>query len=306
MNKIPVIIDTDPGIDDAAALAIALFSEQLDVKLITTVAGNVSIDKVTYNALQLLTFWNKAIPIARGAEKPLVIPFVDAAHVHGVSGLDGFDFPSPNMSLLAKEHAVIKMYSVLQHSTEKITLVPIGPLTNIALLLSLYPSISKKIERIVMMGGSLARGNKTVMAEFNFATDPEAAKIVFNSGIPLVMAGMDLGKHAVIMFDDAHRLQTLNKTGAMLHALFQKYRSGSFKTGLRMYDACAIAYILDSSMFKTQEAFVDIELEGSLTKGCSVVDLENYLGFAPNTTVCLDVDTVQFREWFLNAIEKCS
>ncbi|ERJ92103.1 ribonucleoside hydrolase RihC [Treponema lecithinolyticum] len=304
MAKEKIIIDTDPGIDDAVALAIALFNETVDVKLITTVAGNVSLEKVTANALRLLTFWGKKVPVAKGAEKPFIQKFVDAAGIHGQSGMDGFDFPEPDMSLLVKEHAVNKMREVIM-AEKTITLVAIGPLTNVALLFALYPEVKTHISRIVLMGGSLTRGNKGVMAEFNFATDPHAAKMVFDAGVPLVMAGLDVGWQSAILPEDTAKLLTMGKTGQMVHALFKKYRSGTFATGLRMYDACAVAYLLKPEIFKTADVFVDIELSGKLTSGCSVVDLKGYLKQTANATVCTEIDPVAFRTWFIESLAKC-
>ena len=304
MAKEKIIIDTDPGIDDAVALAIALFNETVDVKLITTVAGNVSLEKVTANALRLLTFWGKKVPVAKGAEKPFIQKFVDAAGIHGQSGMDGFDFPEPDMSLLVKEHAVNKMREVIM-AEKTITLVAIGPLTNVALLFALYPEVKTHISRIVLMGGSLTRGNKGVMAEFNFATDPHAAKMVFDAGVPLVMAGLDVGWQSAILPEDTAKLLTMGKTGKMVHALFKKYRSGTFATGLRMYDACAVAYLLKPEIFKTADVFVDIELSGKLTSGCSVVDLKGYLKQTANATVCTEIDPVAFRTWFIESLAKC-
>lgn len=304
MAKEKIIIDTDPGIDDAVALAIALFNETVDVKLITTVAGNVSLEKVTANALKLLTFWGKKVPVAKGAEKPFIQKFVDAAGIHGQSGMDGFDFPEPDMSLLVKEHAVNKMREVIM-AEKTITLVAIGPLTNVALLFALYPEVKTHISRIVLMGGSLTRGNKGVMAEFNFATDPHAAKMVFDAGVPLVMAGLDVGWQSAILPEDTAKLLTMGKTGQMVHALFKKYRSGTFATGLRMYDACAVAYLLKPEIFKTADVFVDIELSGKLTSGCSIVDLKDYLKQTANATVCTEIDPVAFRTWFIESLAKC-
>ncbi|MGI5174252.1 ribonucleoside hydrolase RihC [Treponema sp. OMZ 840] len=304
MNKEKIIIDTDPGIDDAVALAIALFSDKLDVKLITTVAGNVSLEKVTANALKLLTFWNKKIPVARGAERPLIEKFIDASHVHGQSGLAGFDFPEPDMSLFCTEHAVEKMRQVIM-AEEKITLAAIGPLTNIALLFAMYPEVKPHISRLVIMGGSLTRGNKGVMSEFNFATDPHAAKMVFDSGVPLVMADLDIGRKASIPGADIEKIRSFGKTGTMLYALLKKYRSGTFTSGLRMYDSCAVAYILKPELFTSAQVFADIELSGTLTAGCSVVDMNGFLQKKANTTVFIDVDVPAFRLWFTESLSKC-
>lgn len=305
MIKRPIIIDTDPGIDDALAIAIALFSEELDVKLITTVAGNVSLAHVTDNMLKLLQFWGKDIPVAAGAAKPLIEPLVDASNVHGATGMEGYDFPEPKRELLLKEHAVNAMYRVIMESEEPITLVPIAPLTNIALLFSMYPEVKGKIKEVVLMGGSASRGNKGVMSEFNVATDPEAAKIVFDSGVPMVMAGLDVGWKALVYPEDSEKMLGMGKTGEMAYCLFKKYRGGSFSTGLKMYDSCAIAYLLCPELFTVEDTYVAIELAGSMTRGCTLVDLKHYLKQDANVKVCLDIDGEKFRKWFLEAVSKC-
>ncbi len=305
MNKRPIIIDTDPGIDDAVAIAIALFSEELDVRLITTVAGNVSLDKVTYNTLRILKFFKKEVPVARGAAEPLILPLLDASNVHGKSGMEGFDFEEPDDHLLLPEHAVNAMYQVIMESKEPITLVPIAPLTNIALLLKLYPEVKGNIREIVLMGGSAGRGNKGVMSEFNIATDPEAAKIVFDSGLPLVMAGLDVGWKALVLPEDSAKLPQLGEVGRMAYCLFQKYRGGSMKTGLKMYDSCAVAYLLKPEMYQMEETYVDVELNGSMTKGCTLVDLKGYLGKPANAKVCMDINQEMFRAWFLESVGRC-
>lgn len=305
MKKRPIIIDTDPGIDDAVAIAIALFSEELDVKLITTVAGNVSLDKVTYNTLRLLKFFQKEVPVAKGAAEPLILPLMDASNVHGKSGMEGFDFEEPDDHLLLEENAVDAMRRVIMESDEPITLVPIAPLTNIALLLKVYPEVKANIREIVMMGGSASRGNKGVMSEFNVATDPEAAKIVFNSGLPLVMAGLDVGWNALVLPEDSAKLPQLGEVGRMAYCLFQKYRGGSMKTGLKMYDSCAMAYLLKPEMYEIAETYVDVELAGTMTAGCTLVDLKGYLGKPNNAKVCMSINQELFRTWFLDCIARC-
>lgn len=305
MNKRPIIIDTDPGIDDAVAIAIALFSEELDVKLLTTVAGNVSLDKVTCNTLRILKFFRKEVPVAKGADAPLIRPLTDASNVHGQSGMEGFDFEEPDDHLLLKENAVDAMRRVILESSEPVTLVPIAPLTNIALLLKTYPEVKKNIREIVLMGGSASRGNKGVMSEFNVATDPEAAKIVFDCGLPLVMAGLDVGWKALVLPEDSAKLPQLGEVGRMAYCLFQKYRGGSMKTGLKMYDSCAIAYLLKPELYEMVETCVDVELSGSMTAGCTLVDLKGYLGRPNNAKVCMDIDQELFRKWFLESIARC-
>ncbi len=304
LNKRKLIIDTDPGIDDAVAIAIALFDETLDVELITTVAGNVDVERTTNNALKLVEFFGKNVPVAKGAKKPLMVDLEDASEIHGKSGLDGYEFTEPSRKPLEDE-AIVAMKKVIMKSNIPITLIPIGPLTNIALLLSVYPEVKKNIQEIVLMGGSTTRGNKTPMGEFNIATDPEAADIVFKSGLPIVMCGLDLGRKALLYKEDSERIKELNKTGAMIYSLFKHYRGGSLNKGLKMYDSFAIAYILKPEMFETKDCYVAIETSSPLTRGCTVVDLNNYWREKPNVKVCLDVNESEFKKWLIDAIRKC-
>lgn len=306
MTKRPIIIDTDPGIDDAVAIAIALFAEELDVKLITTVAGNVSLEKVTYNVMRLLKYFEKEnIPVAAGSAKPLAREAIDASGIHGVTGMEGYDFEEPDMNKLLKINAIEAMHVTLLASDEPITIVPIGPLTNIALLLATYPEVKSKIKEIVLMGGSTGRGNSGVMAEFNIHVDPEAAKMVFQSGLPIAVAPLDVGLKALVYPEDSEIIKDMNKTGEMFYSLFKKYRGGSFGTGLKMYDACAIAYLLKPEMYEVVETFVDIETQGELTLGCSVMDFKGYMKKAANAKVCVDIDPAIFKEWFMTSVKKC-
>lgn len=306
MNKRPIIIDTDPGIDDALAIAIALYSEKLDVKLITTVAGNVGIDKTTYNALRLLKFFEKEnIPVAVGADKPLIRTYEDASSVHGKSGMEGYDFEEPTQTPI-EDNAVNAMYKVIMESKEPITIVAIGPLTNVALLLKVYPEVKEKIKEVVMMGGSASRGNMGVMSEYNVAVDPEAAHILFHSGLDITMVGLDVGIKALVLPEDSEEIRTMNKTGEMAYSLFKKYRGGSFNTGLKMYDSTALAYLLAPELYEIVETYVDVELAGSMTAGCTLVDLRGYLKQPNNAKVCLDINQDKFREWFKECIRRCN
>ncbi len=260
--RLPIILDTDPGIDDAAAIAAALFAPELDLQLMTTVAGNVSVEKTTRNALQLLHFWHADVPLAQGASMPLVRPLRDAASVHGESGMEGYDFVEHQRQPLAKP-AFRAIRDALMHAAEPITLVAIGPLTNIALLLTQYPECVFNIRRLVIMGGSAGRGNFTPNAEFNIAIDPEAAAKVFHSGLEIVMCGLDVTNRALLTADYLATLPTLNQTGKMLHALFSHYRSGSMSSGLRMHDLCAIAWLARPELFTLQPCFVAVETQGT-------------------------------------------
>ena len=302
-----LIIDTDPGIDDAVAIAIAVFNQSLDVKLITTVAGNVGIDAVTSNALKLLSFYGKKIPVAKGAAAPLIERLQDACNVHGKTGLEGYDFTdSSHNNLLLPEHAVEALKNTIIHAQEKLTLMPIGPLTNIALLFRMYPEVKSNIQEIVLMGGSLTRGNRGVLSEFNIATDPEAAHIVFTSGLPITMLPLDVALKALVKPKHSELIRTMNPIGDMMYQLFRKYRGGSFDTGLKMYDCTAIAYILNPDLYETAEVYVAVELNGKHSRGATLVDLRGYLGETPNCTVCVDIHPNQFIDWFMNEIQQIS
>lgn len=305
MSGTPVIIDTDPGIDDAVAIGIALASPALDVRLITTVGGNVNLKNVTDNTLKLLKFWNKSVRVAKGAESPLVRQLVDASSIHGASGMEGYEFDGMARECLSDKVAVEATYETLMASDEPVVIVAIAPLTNIALLLKVHPDAKRKIARIIMMGGTITRGNKGVLSEFNIATDPEAASIVFNSGIDIAMVGLDIAWQALILPGDIDKIRACGRTGKMLTALFDHYRGGSMKTGLKMYDPTAMAYLLEPGMFETTTAYVGIELAGSLTAGCTLVDLKGYLHQEPNATVCTGIDADGFRDWFVSCIKNC-
>ena len=300
-----IIIDTDPGIDDAAALALAVFSKELDVQLITTVAGNVGLDKTTYNALRMVSLWDARIPVAAGAARPLSGPVYDAAEAHGESGMDGFTFDAVTARTVPM-HAVEAMRRVLMRSEEKITLVPIGPLTNIALLFSTYPEVKEKSDEIVLMGGAFLRGNITPMAEFNIFADPEAADIVFKSGLPLVMCGLELAQMATITGAMVGALREKNPTARMVCDLFEHYRGGDLENGMRMYDSTAICYLLAPELYTTKDCFIGIETASPLTRGMTVCDLEGFWGREPNGKVCTAVDPEGFRRLFLEGLENAS
>lgn len=305
MTKKQIIIDTDPGIDDAVALAIALFSNELEVKLITTVAGNVGLDYVTQNALKLLEFFGKDIPVAKGLDAPLIREMKDASQVHGETGMEGYDFKKPTNQLLLNEHAINAMRETILNSKELITILAIGPLTNIAMLLKMYPETKAQIKEIIFMGGSLTRGNSSVMSEFNIDFDPEAAKIVFDSGVPIVMVGLDIGLKVLIFPEESQKIKAMNKVGEMFYGLFKRYRGGSMETGLTMYDSTAIAYLLRPDLFEVTKSFLDVELNGKYTTGTTIVDLQGLLNEEPNATICVDIDQDGFKEWFLTSIENC-
>ena len=210
--------------------------------------------------------------------------------------MDGYDFVEH-----ARQPIEIPAFQAIRNhlmaAAEPVTLGAIGPLTNIALLLTHYPECRFNIRRLVMMGGSAGRGNFTPNAEFNIAIDPEAAAQVFQSGLEIVMCGLDVTNRAVLTAEYLARLPELNATGRMLHALFSHYRSGSLATGLRMHDLCAIAWLARPELFTLKSCFVAVETQGTWTAGTTVVDIEGKLGQAPNAQVALDIDVEGFRDW---------
>lgn len=304
MKKRPVIIDTDPGIDDAIALAFTLFEESLDVKLIATVSGNVGIDNVTNNALKLLAFFNKKVPVVKGATIPLIRQSKDAGEVHGASGLAGFDYEGKFEECLLNENAVAAMYRVLKESDEKVTILALGPLTNVALLLRTYPDSVDYIEKIVLMGGAIGRGNVGVYTEFNIGFDPEAAKIVFDTPVKTVMIGLEMGQQAVVLPEDTESFKMYNQYGEMFYKMFSAYRSGWIHQGLEIFDATAAAYLIKPELFEVKEAFVTVEVEGRYTFGATLVDFDGYISQNKNTIVCTQIDAPAFRQWFKACIKR--
>lgn len=300
LKKIPVIIDTDPGIDDAVALSAAFACDKLDIKLISTVSGNVSIENTSNNALKLVEFFNKDIMVSKGAEKPLIKECEYAPHIHGESGMDGYDFRSPKRSVYEK-NSVEAMREIIQESNEKITLVTIGPLTNVATLFLSYPEVKENIEKVVIMGGSSGRGNVTPAAEFNIYADPEAAKIVFKADVEIVVCGLDVTSTATLDVPTINTLKNMNKAGEMCYSLFKHYRDGSIENGdLQMHDLTTIAYLDKPDLFESKETFIDIEVDGEYTKGFMIVDFEGRYNKEKNAKFCTKIDVIGFRKWIID------
>lgn len=300
MKKYKIIMDTDPGIDDAAALSMALNEPQIDLRLITTVAGNVSLDKTTKNALTIVDFFNKDVPVAAGAKQPLIKPLEDASHVHGESGMAGYDFDAQTSKPLAK-NAIEALRDEIMNSDEKIILVPTGSYTNIALLLSQYPEVKENIEKIICMGGSLGRGNMTSAAEFNMFTDPHAAKIMFNAGIPLVMVGLDVTLAGRITDETLAKINEMGRGGKMLHDILLCDFDRD-ETGTAVHDAQTIFYLLHPEAFETKDYWVDIITEGP-ANGETVADVRAaYHDGKTNAKVCLTVDKEAFNDWFVSVV----
>lgn len=300
----PLIIDTDPGIDDAAAITLLVDEPAFDIKLIASVSGNVGIGHTTNNALRLLTFLGRRIPVAKGAAAPLMRANRFATEAHGKSGMGSFVFPEPDESLLTVNNAVLEERRVLMESPEPVTILTLGPLTNIALLLAAFPEVKDHIERIVSMGGSTGRGNIGVYGEFNISVDPEAAKMVFRSGLPVTMVGLDIGRKAHLVIDDLDALDAAGEVGTMVSSLFRSYDGGHIQEGVKMYDPSAAMVLIEPDLFTMREAFVDVEISSPITMGATVVDYDGILSETKNSVVCMDVDVAGFRKHFVDRIAR--
>lgn len=308
IQKEKIIIDTDPGIDDAVAIIFAMFSKYIDIKLITTVAGNVDVNKTTENALKILSEYNKSIPVAKGMNQPILQTLETASHVHGDSGMDGYKFKKPNFNLLLNKHAIQAMRDQLAKLPNKsISIVALAPLTNIAIFLLMYPELKIKIKRIVLMGGAINRGNASPAAEFNFYSDPEAAKIVLSqSNLDITIVPLEIGLKSLIYKNDINQFKKLNKTGQIFYSLFNHYRGGSLNSGLKMYDPTVITYIEHPEFFETIKCYADVQTAKGLTYGYSLFDLRNKLKLPANINLCTDINLDQFNKWFHNSMTKCN
>jgi len=293
--KRSIIIDTDPGIDDVVAITAALFSDKLDVKLITTVGGNVGIENTTKNAIDLVTFLGKDTPIAKGSGEPLLSQSKTAAQVHGNSGIGEYQFEAGgNTSLLMQEHAVIEMKNQIFSATAPVTLVPIGPLTNIALLFKMFPETKENIEEIVLMGGAVEGGNVTPVAEFNIFADPHAAKIVFDTDIKIIMCGLDVTRLTSVTAEDVEKVKQQGSVGAMIAHMLDYYKKTYSDGAISIHDLCTIFYLTHPELFKTKQAKVNVVTEGEAA-GCTVT---NYTEEG-NVLVCMDADVDAFRAEFV-------
>jgi inosine-uridine nucleoside N-ribohydrolase len=296
----PILLDCDPGHDDAIALLLALASPELEVRGVTTVAGNQTLEKTTANALRVLEFAGRSdVPVAAGADRPLARELFVAAYVHGESGLDGPSLPEPQGEPVA-QHAIDFLAERILATERPVTLVPVGPLTNIALLLERHPEAAANVERIVLMGGAIAEGNVTPAAEFNVYVDPEAAWRVLRSGLPVTMIGLDVTHEALMTDAHAERLRAAGRCGRLVAELYDFFRDYHRRTygaeGAPIHDAVAVAQVLRPGIVETLHRHVDVDCESQLCRGRTVVDLWHRTGNEPNTDVGVGVDADAFLE----------
>ena len=302
----PIILDCDPGHDDAIALLLALASPEVQLLGITTVAGNQTLAKTTANAIRVLDHVGVAdLTVAAGADRPLVRARHVAADVHGETGLDGPDLPPPSRSPDPR-HAIDWIAAALQSSPEPVTLVPTGPLTNIALLLARYPELAGRIARIVLMGGAVGEGNVTPAAEFNIWADPEAAARVFTSGIELTMVGLDVTHRALVTPAHVERFAAAGRAGTLVADLFgfyaQFHRDVYGWAGSPVHDAVAMAHVIDPTLLHTERHGVVVDCGPELSRGRTHTDLSGRSGWTRNCHVALGIDAERFLELLIDRI----
>ncbi|MEP9398775.1 nucleoside hydrolase [Mesorhizobium sp. KR2-14] len=300
-----IIIDTDPGQDDAVAILLALASPELEVLGITAVAGNVPLHLTTKNALKICELAGKTdTEVYAGAIRPMVRPLVTAEHVHGRTGLDGPDLPEPTMKL-QEQHAVdFIVETLMREEPGTVTLCPLGPLTNVALALVREPRIASRIKQIVLMGGGFFEGgNTTPAAEFNIYVDPQAAHVVFRSGVPIVMMPLDVTHKALTTAKRVEKFRAMGtRVGtatAELLDFFERFDEEKYGTdGGPLHDPCVIAYLIKPELFKGRNCNVEIEIGSELTMGMTVIDWWGVTTREKNAMVMRDID----HEGFFNLL----
>lgn len=300
-----ILIDTDPGQDDAVALLLAFASaDRLDLRAITTVAGNVPVAQTTTNALRIRDLGKRGdVPVYRGAEGPLVLPLETAEFVCGPDGLAGASLPAP-ASEATPRHAVQAIADLCRAAPDAgITLCPLGPLTNLALAFRLAPDILPKVKRIVLMGGAIGLGNITPAAEFNAYVDPHAAAIVFGCGRPIVMFGLGVTLQAIASHDQIARIGALgNAAGRAVHGMLTRLRPGGLGSdGHPMHDPCVIAYLLWPELFEGRDCFVTVETGDGPLRGRTTIDWNGRLKREANARV---VSAVKAHELFERMLER--
>ncbi|HWF52535.1 MAG TPA: nucleoside hydrolase [Solirubrobacteraceae bacterium] len=295
-----VILDCDPGHDDAIALLLLLGSPELRLLGVTTVAGNQTLEKTTANAIRILDHVGRNdIAVAAGAGSPLVRELRVAANVHGETGLDGPVLPPPGRLPMA-QHAIDWIADTVSASADPVTLLATGPLTNVALFLARYPELAAQLERIVIMGGAIDRGNATPAAEFNIWVDPEAAHRVFTSGIDLTMIGLDVTHQALMGPEHAHRLRSAGTAGELvadLYDFFVRFHQREYGIDAApVHDAVAAAYLIDETLLETECCGVRIDLDSELSRGRTHVDIRRHMGWRVSCQVAVAIDQERFFE----------
>jgi inosine-uridine nucleoside N-ribohydrolase len=302
-----IILDCDPGHDDAIAILLAAHHPAIELLAITTVAGNQSVEKTTRNALKVCSLANiRNVPIARGMDRPLVRPARHAPTIHGESGMDGPSIPEPDIEPVA-QHAVDVLIELLMNSTGDITLVPTGPLTNIAIAIRREPAIIPKIQAISLMGGAIGLGNTTPAAEFNIWCDPEAAAIVFSCGRPITLSPLEVTHQALATDEVLRRLQQAQRPVATFAANLLVFFAGTYRNVFGfpsppVHDPCAVAAVIDPTILHAHMMHVEIETTGQWTAGRTVCDVYGTLRKEPQVRVGYALDVPRFWEMVISTL----
>ena len=306
-----IILDCDPGHDDALAMMLAAGDPRVELVAVTTCAGNQTVEKVTRNALAVCAVAGIDVPVAAGAAGPLVRPQVVAPDIHGVSGLDGPVLPEPRRAVESKHAVDLIIDEVMAAEPGTITLVPTGPLTNIALAMAKEPRIVERVKRVVLMGGAYTRGNWSPAAEFNILADPEAAQAVFAGSWPVTMVGLDLTHQALATPEVVERIRAIGSPLSefvveVLTFFGHTYKEVQGFDAPPVHDLCCVAWVADPEVFTTRTAFVAVELTGTWTTGMTVTDFADLLGKEHNTDVAVELDHARLWDMTVDAIAALS
>ena len=300
-----IIIDCDTGIDDALALLIALQHPEWNILGITAVSGNVPLEHTAPNCIRICTLAGKKIPVYAGSAKPLYCEQRMAERVHGKDGLGGVKLPLGYA--VEEESALSYLTGTVRENPGEIEIIAIGPLTNIALAILTDPHFSENVGHLTIMGGAIHGGNATASAEFNIWADPEAAKIVFNAGIPMTMIGLDVTNQAILGFDVVDRWKgsdnAVVRTAGELLFSFHHLFDGIGAKGYALHDPLTIAYVMDPTLVTTQDLYIDVETKNTLANGKTVADELHVTGNNPNVSAAVDLAIDKFLKLFVDAIE---
>ena len=303
-----IILDCDPGHDDAVAILLALGNPEIELLGVTTVGGNQSLEKVTYNARAVLEKAHATdVAVYAGCDRPIVRPQEVAASIHGESGLDGVELPVPTRPLEQKHAVNYIVETIMASEPGTITLVPTGPLTNIAMAVRMEPRIVERVKEVVLMGGGYHVGNWSAVAEFNIKVDPEAAHIVFNEKWPLTMVGLDLTHQALATPEVEQRIKAIGTDVAdfvvgLIGFFREAYRENQGFDDPPVHDPCAVAYLIDPSVVSTTKVPLDVELQGALTAGMTVADFRAPIPADCTTQVAVTLDHGKFWDLVVEAI----
>lgn len=306
----PLVIDCDPGHDDAVAILLACGSQAVDLKAVTTTFGNCAVDDATRNALQILELAGAShVPVGQGARVALNGVSTLGNYVHGVSGLDGPQMPPPS-SRPVDADAVDLLREVIENSPEKVTIAATGPITNIARLVQLYPRVLEGVREIIFMGGSTERGNHTPTAEFNTFADPEALDVVLKSGVPVRMVGLNLTHQALANQSVVERMAAMDHAVGQTCAAWMGFFGDSYNRVWEfdappVHDPCTVASIIDSDVIEWRDAFIAVELSGEWTRGTTVVDIHHrYPNQVPNAKVAMTLDVPRYWDLVTDALDR--